>query len=350
MLKRLDIKNLTVFPDVQPLDFSKGLNVIVGENGTGKTHLLKMAYSLIATSAENGRNPNASPPTKTLLQKAYADKLMGVFKPDALGRLASRKQGRARCEVTLTFSKPELNVAMSFATNAQSDVQVETLPKKWDEKKALYLPTRELMTIYPGLVALYDSHYLPLEETWRDTCLHLGMLPLRGRRSEAIANLLEPLEKAMGGKVVLEKSGQFYLNIPGSGKMEMYLVAEGLRKLAMLAQLISNGILQEHGYLFWDEPEANLNPKLVHLVAYVIHALALNGVQVFIATHSYFLLKEIELLSKQQPLPQRYFALVKEEGVVGHIEQADTLMDLENLVTLEEELAQYDREMVLSNA
>jgi len=350
MLQRLSVKNLTLFPDVAPLEFSEGLNIIVGENGTGKTHLLKMIYSLIATSAESGRNPNASSPTKTFLQKAYADKLIGVFKPDALGRLASRKQGRARCEATLTFTDQALNVAISFATNAQSDVQIETLPQQWDDKRALYLPTRELMTIYPGLVSLYDSHFLPLEETWRDTCIHLGMLPLRGRRSEAIANLIAPLEEAMGGKVVLEKSGHFYLSIPGSGKMEMYLVAEGLRKLAMLAQLISNGVLQEHGYLFWDEPEANLNPKLIRLIAYVIHALALNGVQVFIATHSYFLLKELELLARTQPLPQQYFALVKESGVVGQIEQADTLTNLEHLVTLEEELAQYDREMELSNA
>lgn len=350
MLKKLSIKNLTVFPDIEPLEFSNGLNVIVGENGTGKTHLLKLAYALIATSVESGRNPSAQTPTKAHLQKAYADKLMGVFKPNALGRLASRKQGRVRCEVQADFSDRQLNTAISFATNAQSDVQVEQLPKIWDQQRALYLPTRELLTIYPGFVSLYDDHYVPFEETWRDTCVYLGMPLLKGRRTEAIANLLSPLEDAMGGKVVLEKSGHFYLSIPGSGKMEMYLVAEGLRKLAMLAQLISNGVLQEQGYLFWDEPEANLNPRLIRLAAYVIHALAQNNVQVFIATHSYFLLKELELLAKKQSIPQRYFALVKEEGVIGEVEKAGSPSELEHLVTLEEELAQYDREMEANNA
>jgi DNA repair ATPase RecN len=43
MLKTLSIKNFTVFSDVA-LAFSPGLNVIVGENGTGKTHLLKLGY------------------------------------------------------------------------------------------------------------------------------------------------------------------------------------------------------------------------------------------------------------------------------------------------------------------
>ena len=43
MLKTLKIKNFTVFGDVA-FEFSPGLNVIVGENGTGKTHVLKLGY------------------------------------------------------------------------------------------------------------------------------------------------------------------------------------------------------------------------------------------------------------------------------------------------------------------
>ena len=40
MLKSLHLKNFTVFPDAN-LEFGKQLNVIVGENGLGKTHVLK---------------------------------------------------------------------------------------------------------------------------------------------------------------------------------------------------------------------------------------------------------------------------------------------------------------------
>jgi DNA repair ATPase RecN len=50
MLKQLNIKNLTLFPNEHQLSFAAGLNVFVGENGTGKTHLMKMVYSLIAAS------------------------------------------------------------------------------------------------------------------------------------------------------------------------------------------------------------------------------------------------------------------------------------------------------------
>lgn len=349
MLKQLNVKNLTLFPGEHVLDFAGGLNVFVGENGSGKTHLMKMAYSLVATSEEAGRRPAQGVPTKTYLQKAYADKLLGVFKPDALGRLASRKQGRARCEVVLDFAEADYNVSINFATNAQSDVQVDCLPKQWIEKRALFIPTRELMTIYPGFVTLYDMHYVPFEETWRDTCIHLGVPQLKGRRAAAINELLEPLEKAMGGKVFLDKSGRFYLSVFGAGSMEMQLVSEGLRKLAMLAQLIANGVLQENGYVFWDEPESNLNPKLIKLIAEVIYSLATNGIQVFIATHSLFLLRELEIITEKNEskcFTQRYFALKSEDESVS-IEQGGSLEDLQTLVMLDEALQQSDRYLEL---
>jgi predicted ATP-dependent endonuclease of OLD family len=128
--------------------------------------------------------------------------------------------------------------------------------------------------------------------------------------------------------------------------MEMPLVAEGLRKLAMLAQLIAVGALEKDGYLFWDEPEANLNPRLIKVVAKVILQLAQAGIQVFIATHSLFLLRELEILQSatKQPVSQRYFALKQGENSVA-VEQGDTVEDLQTLVLLDEELQQSDRYM-----
>ena len=50
MLKSLHLKNFTVFSDSR-FTFGKNLNVIVGENGAGKSHILKAAYAAIAVSA-----------------------------------------------------------------------------------------------------------------------------------------------------------------------------------------------------------------------------------------------------------------------------------------------------------
>ena len=137
MLKKIKIKNLTVFPEAE-LDFSPGLNVIIGENGAGKSHLLKAAYSVIAASAEEGRKPKAGEPTKTLLQKKYAEKLIHVLRPETLGRLARRKQGREHCELEFSFSKSGLNSRFAFATSSKSEVQINKMPEAWHEKSPVF--------------------------------------------------------------------------------------------------------------------------------------------------------------------------------------------------------------------
>jgi len=347
MLTKAKLRNLTVFKQAD-LDFAPGLNVIVGENGSGKSHLLKALYALIAASAQEGAGPliddQPRAPTKTGLQKVFADKLIGVMRPESLGRLVRRKQGRERCEIGLFFDSDSLKTGIRFSTNSKTDVEVEWLPTTWQDKAPVFIPTREVLSQYHWLPQLYRTSRVDIEENLIDLCDQLGKLPLKpGSREKAIAALVKPLEEAMGGKVLLDKNGRFYL-LTKSGKMEMPLVAEGLRKLAIVTHLILSGSLLDKGYLFWDEPESNLNPKLIKVVAALLLDLSQHGIQVIVATHSFFLLKELEMLSRQRQQAVRYMGLFEgEEGT--RVQQVDHLDELDHLTALDEELAQYDREL-----
>ena len=346
VLDSLEVKNFTVFPDAK-LRFAGGLNVIVGENGLGKTHLLKLSYAVMAVSAEEGRKPNGRQPTKALLRTRLAEKLVGVFRPERLGRLARRQKGHSRCEVTLTFNERETSIGFSFSTASKSEVEVEHPPSAWRDRAPVFLPTGELLTIYPGFVSLYETHHLEFDEMWRDTCLLLGSPTVKGQRASKAAELLEPLEAQIGGRVVLERNGRFYLRPSGTygaNDMEMPLVAEGWRKIAMLARLITTGSLYNGGCLFWDEPESNLNPKLIREVARAILRLCQAGVQVFVATHSLFLLREFEVLLHREfaDVEQRCFALRRgDDGV--EVSQVDQIGDADPLILLDEDLEQSDR-------
>lgn len=339
MIKSLDVAAFTVFHKAK-FKFGKNLNVIVGENGTGKTHVLKLAYSILAASFEEGRKAQTSAPTKSVLQTRLAEKLVNVFRPESLGRLAQRQQGVQRCEVEMLGTKPASNIAFSFTTKSSTEVAIGALSKEWVTEAPAYLPTRELLTIYPGFVSIYEGHYLEFEETWRDTCLLLGAPLRRGAKAAGVAELLAPLEDAMGGTIELDKNGRFYFR-SSRGRMEMPLVAEGLRKLGMLARLIATGALLDKGTLFWDEPEANLNPKLIKRVAKSIVDLSASGIQVFIATHSLFLLRELELQS-ERTIQARFFGLhQRDEEVV--VEQGSSIEDIGSIAALDEELEQSQR-------
>lgn len=345
MLKSVDLKNLTVFSEAS-FQFSPQLNVVVGENSTGKSHLLKVVYSVLAVSAEGGRKPKAAPPSKTVLQVRLADKLVAVLRPESLGRLARRKPGKERCEMHFVFNDRRLNMDFNFATTSKSEVVIKKLPTIWLEESPVFLPTRELLTIFPNFVSVYDNHYLEFDETWRDTCLLLGAPALRGPREKAVGKLLIPIEEVMSGRIELDKNGRFYLRIPGKGRMEMGLVAEGWSKLAMLARLISTGSLLDKGYLFWDEPEAGLNPKLIKKVASAIMELCKRGIQVFIATHSLFLLREFDILLQTKPFRKvstKFFGLQPGDdgGVV--VGQGKGVDDIGPITSLDEQLGQSGR-------
>lgn len=347
MLKSLHIKNFTAFAETD-LRFCDGLNVFLGENGVGKSHLLKLPYAVVATLAEPRGEARR---TKSILQRAIGEKLVNVMRPETLGRLARRQRGRQRCEVTLKLGSRKVPISFSFATQTKFEVVLDRYPTARFRHVPVFLPTRELLSIYPGFSALYDSRHVEFEESWRDTCQLLGAPTLKGAGDTEARALLKPLEELMGGRLTLDRNGRFYLRTR-DGSMEMPLVAEGVRKLGMLARLVATGSLARGTSLFWDEPETNLNPKLIKGVAKAILQLVAQGVQVLVATHNLFLLREFELLHACKELDEttcRYFALAPPgtgktqdaNGVV--VEQGDSLEDIDPLVLLDEDLEQSDR-------
>ena len=143
-----------------------------------------------------------------------------------------------------------MDAGFGFATSSKTDVQIDQLPQSWQKTVPVFLPTRELLTIYPGFISMYENHYLEFEESWRDTCLLLGAPALKGPREKKTASLLQPLEEAMGGKIVLDNTGRFYLAIPGQGNMEISLVAEGFSLILLDEEL-------EQSDRFMDAGEVN---------------------------------------------------------------------------------------------
>jgi hypothetical protein len=242
---------------------------------------------------------------------------------------------------------------VEFSSNSKSSVIIDKPPTAPLEKPPVFLPSRELITLSGWFNSLYDNFNVEFEELWRDTISLLNAPTLKGPRAEAVRDVVRPIEEAIGGRVEFDQTtGRFYLRSDGSvgapGRYEMPLVAEGQRKFAMVSRLVSTGVLLEHGYLFWDEPEANLNPSLVKTCARTIMALAEGGIQVFVATHSLFLLKELQILEaeKDDASGVTYFALSREgSSGQGSLSSSDHLEEVQPIVSFDEEIKQAGRYM-----
>lgn len=340
-IRRVSVESFGPFGSID-IDFARGLNVIVGDNASGKSQLLKLLYA----STKALKDVDAL--TKKDLNVDIAAKLLGAFRPDSLGRLTRRARGRANAAVSMKFDQIGDPLEFGFSSHARREVNVERFPGRELKDEPAYLPPHELLSLSAGFISIFDNYETGFDETWRDT-LSLMLRPaLRGPRLARANDMLGPFSELLHGGSVSEAGGRFYLHQPGIGNLEAPLLAEGHRKLAMIVRLITNGVLLEGGYLFWDEPEANLNPASQRAVTNSLIHLASAGVQVFVATHSMFLMRELQMASAS--LQPRFIGLSRSGGdndstsaAEVTAEVADDLDDLEFIAALAAETEQAQR-------
>lgn len=294
MISKLSLKNFTAFKEIS-IDFSSGINVLIGQNSTGKTHIMKLLYASCYASQRQ--------PRLTLEQK-----LNSVFLPNSIGRLVHRSVGRGKAEVSV-----------STEDNHQLEFEITTLGKfrinaqNWERDNYImpvYIPVKDMLANAPGFRSLYASRNINFEEIYSDI-IDLAFMPIpKGKPSKERAKLMNILRKQLDGRVVANDE-TFYLKNK-SGSLEFPLLAEGFRKLGLLYLLIQNETLRQGSVVFWDEPEANLNPKLSLCVAEMLLALQAMGVQVFVATHDYSFIKSLSLVQKHRS-KVLYHSLYKDE-------------------------------------
>ena len=320
MIKSLHLKNFTAFTDLA-IDFSPRINIFIGENGTGKTQLLK---AILALCGPEARNPQAG--------EQLARKLCRLYHPlsDQVGELR-RAGNRGEALLSATFVSGQ-TVTAQFSGTA-SEVKVSTGSSD-EVAAAVFIPTKEVFSLVRGLVAekpdqatldrIFDDGYLDLarqlsEEGADDLDTKVQLDP----RFESIVPRLTNL---IGGRYEL-RDGRFcfqagaYMEKLGESSaatkapqafqdsvqkfvptkaplLSSGMTAEGFRKIGVLQRLLSNGCLNpgKTGPLLWDEPESNLNPKLMKDLVLALLELARNGQQVILATHDYVLLKWFDLL------------------------------------------------------
>lgn len=346
ILKSATIKKFGLFAH-ETLEFSPGINVFIGRNGCGKSHLLKLLYTLVK---ECGRSPAAGSVLEAeKLEVRLAKKLARVFRPDddRIGRLVQRGTGRRSAEVSATFA----NGGKCGFTLSSLDKLTAAKTDVGQLEEAAFLPSREVLALYEGFIASYEKRELSFDETFYDICLALSANQRLGPRLEMLNVLVKPLESEIRGKVSLE-GGRFYVT-GGDGSIEAHLLSEGWRKLAALVQLIINGTLTKNGFLFWDEPEANLNPRMVVQLSETLLRLANQGIQVFVVSHDYLLTNRLSLASEypdqlpeDQRCPVKFFGLTRkgadERGV--SLSSGARLADLADNPILAEYAALYDYE------
>lgn len=118
-LTKIEAENFTVFENIE-VPFCSGLNVLVGENGMGKTHIMKLAYAACQASKHD---------------VSFSQKTTMLFRPDqsSIGRLVNRNKNRKNT-AEITVESDMAKIGMTFSTKTRkwdADIKLE---EKWKSR------------------------------------------------------------------------------------------------------------------------------------------------------------------------------------------------------------------------
>ena len=310
------LQNFTVFEDMK-VEFSPGVNVFIGENGTGKTHLLKVLHV-----------------GNTQYSTAYVYNSHLMFgKMFNLSDTWFYVNGKEYPWV--------MNVVNGKISHPSTKISLEINGKY----PSVFIPAKEVLSM-SILTRIADEYKLrgDIDVTILDI-ISMARNCIPDPAPYLAKSVAIMLEQKMQGKVFYdEKNDTFWIERGIDEKVPFSSEAEGVRKLGLLWQLIMNKSIQPGDILLWDEPEANINPKWIPVLVKCIFELARNGVQIFLATHDYFLPKYIEVLANETDAV-KFHSLYKTEQNGVECETSPKFTLLDNNEIIDEKIQLYREEI-----
>jgi len=302
VIKKISVENFTVF-EKTVVNFCDGINVLIGENATGKTHLLKLLYTFC--KAANSRN-------KEIWVRAYPMFLDRYFlfagfylDNDTIIKINDDTVYDYKL-LRSNANKPEPD-GFEFDEGIGFDSEVIN---------SVFIPAKEMLSM-SNIIRLNEkySRALNIEHTLLDVIKQAQSL-----KPDFIPNIAKSiapiLEKTINGTVFVNPvDNTFWVKKTDGSKIPFSMEAEGFRKLGLIWQLLMNESITNGTILFWDEPEANINPKLVSVMVEIFLELSRQGVQIFLATHDYILAKYFEVRRNEHDAVLFHSMYITDEGV-----------------------------------
>ncbi len=292
MITRLELAN---FGPLAKVDWGNlgHINLVIGGNGCGKTFLLKALYSAMRTLEEYKRGDAPRSAAEIL-----AERLHWTYQADRIGDLVGKgTEGplKLRCwvddkEFCYGFGKD----TMKQVTSLENHVPPRS-------SNSIFLPAKEVLSLHSIILESREKDMrFGFDDTYYDLAKALRIYPQKGKNYAAFSQSRQSLESMFGGKVEYDEGTAKWSFRKGNHRFPIGVTAEGVKKIAILDTLLSNRYLDLGSVVFMDEPESALHPNALTALLDIIAMLAERGVQFFLASHSYFVVKKLFLIAQEK--------------------------------------------------
>lgn len=290
-IENLQLKNFGMLEEFQCNEFSN-INLIIGENGTGKTFLLKALYSAVKTMEEYKRGDDITP-----INDILSEKLRWTFQVDKLGDIVSKSADEG-LDFRMKLNKASLEY--QFSKSAASKVGAVDPVLSGKDGNSIFIPAKEVLSLFSVILKSREiDKAFGFDDTYYDLAKALRISPSRGKNYTVFAESRKVVGDVIDGKVDYdENSGKWYYRNKKNQKFSIGATSEGVKKIAIMDRLLANGYLNADSIIFIDEIESALHPKAVCQFLDMIDNIANEmGIQVFITSHSYFVIKKLFLIA-----------------------------------------------------
>jgi AAA15 family ATPase/GTPase len=278
------------------LDSIGKINLVIGQNGSGKTFLLKALYCATRTLEEYKRG-NEQRTAADILK----DKLYWTFQVDKIGDIVA-KGAIDKLTASMNFDGNEFSYSFGKETTKQiSFLENHVTPL---QSNSIFIPAKEVISLQKIILKTREVDKLfGFDDTYLDLARALRQTLKKGKNYAVFSRVREELKDIVGGKLEYEETAENWVfRNDKNQKYDVGVTAEDIKKIAILDTLLGNRFLDTKSIIFIDEPESALHPKAIAKLLDIIYLMSDCGIQFFLASHSYFVIKKLFLIAHKKQI------------------------------------------------
>ena len=252
------------------------------------------------------------------INEILSEKLRWTFQVEKLGDMVTRGSSGP---LSFRMELDGQDFSYSFSQHAESKVGAIDPLAEGRKANSIFIPAKEVLSLYSVILNSREvDRSFGFDDTYYDLARALRIAPKRGRNYTVFSDFRKILKNVINGKVDLdEKSGKWYYKDKNSYRFSIGATSEGIKKISILDRLLANSYLSDRSIIFIDEVASALHPDAVCQFLDMIYDIADRmGLQFFIATHSYFVIKKLALIAMKKPELVTCISLHKDKSVEYH--------------------------------
>lgn len=296
-IQSIELENYGNIPSFKCSDFSN-INLIIGENATGKTFLLKALYSAIRSMEDYKRGDDVRS-----MNEILAEKLRWTFQVDRLGDIVNRSANEP-LHFKMDTNHKQNCLEYQFSQSTTTKIVNVTVPEAQKEGNSIFIPAKEVLSLFSIILKSREvDKSFGFDDTYYDLVKALRIAPSKGKNFRAFSKARKELSAVINGKVDYDdNSGKWFYKNESGQKFSIGATSEGVKKISIMDRLLGNGYINKESILLIDELESALHPDAIcdflDMISYISNEM---GIQVFISTHSYFVIKKLFLTALKHP-------------------------------------------------